>query len=228
MTSDNKEFDNINNLYARYAFISEKQNEDGFALNWEKAFENTRDEIFKAILGILGKTSSSEIYDFVDSITEEIDSAFTEYPKNNEKHPGEYTFSQYVFMKIRNRTGSERSRKIAMDNNGGSYISEHEAKMIRKVRKTAEILEKSRDFASQTDLNENIAAMLDIKVETVEKYRLLAQGNTVSIEKSGEKGEGANLNSPEKQYEQKDYDAFIKKILPEVLNAIDSQHDSSD
>lgn len=174
-------FDNINNLYSEYQFLYEKKLD-----NYEQyyiAFETEKNNLFHAILKLYCKSDNSDNWDFIDIITETIDSALEKFPeylkKNQDKKQNELTFSQYVCVKINNCLSKAKSIQIAENNTGGSKITEHEARMIRAIKKDFENLMNFN--LTEEDLIEEISLRQGIGKKTVRKYLPLIRNNTKSI-----------------------------------------------
>ena len=83
-------FDNINNLYSEYQFLYEKKLD-----NYEQyyiAFETEKNNLFHAILKLYCKSDNSDSWDFIDIITETIDSALEKFPEYLKKNQDKKLF----------------------------------------------------------------------------------------------------------------------------------------
>ena len=220
-------FDNINNLYSEYQFLYEKKLD-----NYEQyyiAFETEKNNLFHAILKLYCKSDNSDSWDFIDIITETIDSALEKFPeylkKNQDKKQNELTFSQYVCVKINNCLSKAKSIQIAENNTGGSKITEHEARMIRAIKKDFENL-KSFNLTEE-DLIEEISLRQGIGKKTVRKYLPLIRNNTKSINDIFLEVT-SNSITPENELFVSEVQAGHSKLLPKVLEAMERQHNQND
>ncbi len=225
---NNKEvFDNINNLYSQYHFLYEKQQEN--YVQYKVAFEREKNNLFLAVLKLYCQNNNSKNWDFVDSITEEIDAALEKFPevlkKNQDKKKKQLSFSQYVCVKINNRLGKEKSIQIAEKNNGGSHISEHEARMIRTIKNEVEFF-KNYDL-TETELIKEISLRRGIGEKTVRKYLKLTKCNRKLIDaENGSKP--SYLETPETEFLNNKEQNKKAELLSQVLDAMERFHDKSD
>lgn len=220
-------FDNINNLYSKYQNLYEKQREN--YAQYKIAFEEGKNNLFLAVLKLYCQTDNSKNWDFIDKITEVIDTSLENFPGDQQKYLNQnnktLSYSQYVCVKINNSLSEQKSIQIAEGNNGGSSISEHETRMIRTIKKEVEAL-KNYDLTENEMITE-IALRQNIGIKTVRKYMRLAKCNTKSICTENAK-ESSCLITPEKEFLLNEEKRSNEKLLPRILDAMEKQHDKND
>ena len=240
MEEENKnDFDRINELYSQYVELSRKINEEDFESKWKVAFKSVKEKIIIDVCKIAfryfknlnkfpeNKTDSIDEDNYSDTVVEQALFALDTYELSTYKQNNK-SFSSYVWINVIQKTGEERSRKIASKNQGGSAISEHEASMIRKINSEDEKLLKF-GIKDETSRNKKIAVILSVGIDTVLKYKSLGRSNTISIDQTVNDGgdtfsvldikknlQERNYITPETEYVMEE----IKNSLPNILNEI--------
>lgn len=235
-------FSKINELYSQYVDVASKKNDADFDKKWAYAYKTIREKIILAVCKVYfeyeikkdsDKSNKTIIYqdinddNYSDIVVEEIINALDSYESSSSKEKG-YQFSYFVCINIRQEIGKERSKAYVSVNHGGTEVSDYEATMTRRILKKDKELQKMGIY-DEEKRNQKLAVLLDIGIETVQKYIALGKNQTTSteLEKDGRTYSKLDLENnlqernfitPESEYIVNE----MKEQIPLMLNEMES------
>ena len=224
-------FSKINELYSQYLEVVSKKETSDFNEKWKSAYKIIREKLIIAVckvyfdFEIKENTESPAVdknnrYDdnYSDIVLEETINALESYENSSSKANG-YQFSYYVCTNIRQELGKARSKTFISVNHGGACISDYEAEMTRKVIKKDKELQKL-GIKDENKRNQKLEVLLDIGIETVQKYKSLSKCQTSSTEQEKD-GKTYSVLDLESNLQEKNFitpeSEFLKKELEEQL-----------
>lgn len=238
----NKIFLQINELYSKYHELTLKRSEVEFNQKYDSAYKAIREKIIIAICKIyfkfwekdnptytLSDINTRNLYEdnYSDIIVEEITKSLDSYENSISKKNG-YNFSSYTCLNIKNAVGKARSKSYISVNHGGITVSDYEASMVRKVLKADKELQKL-GFTNDDHRNRKLTKLLNIGIETVQKYKYLSKYQTRSIQKNNKDSTFSILdletNLCEEIYQNPESAFFLKEIklqIPVLLNVMET------
>lgn len=235
-------FSKINELYSQYVDIVSQKNKADFAIKWATAYRTIKEKIILTVCKVyfefeIKKDSDEsnktiiyqDVYDdnYSDIIVEEIIKALDSYESSSSKDNG-YQFSYFVCTNIRQEIGKARSKNYISVNHGGAEVSDYEATMTRRILKKDKELQKMGIY-DEEKRNQKLEVLLDIGIETIQKYKILGKCQTTSteLEKDGKTYsvldlennlQERNFITPESEYILNE----MKAQLPLLLNEMEA------